>query len=193
MSLNLLLEQVRNCTRCASYLPFAPRPVLSAAKEAKLLIIGQAPGTRVQESGIPWDDKSGQRLRHWLAMQYEIFYDVSKVAIVPMGFCYPGVNPRGGDLPPRPECAPLWHDKLLAQLPEIKLTLLVGQYAQKYYLGKQRARTLGETVRNFAQYQPRFLPLPHPSWRTISWQKKNPWFDRELLPFLRAQVAPLLV
>jgi len=193
MSLNILLGEIRNCTRCASYLPFDPRPVLCAAKTAKLLIIGQAPGTRVQESGIPWDDKSGARLRHWLAMQSEIFYDVSKVAIMPMGFCYPGVNQKGGDLPPRPECSPLWHSKILAQLPKIKLTLLVGQYAQKYYLGSNRAKTMTETVRNFEQYRPRFLPLPHPSWRTIGWQNKNPWFDRELLPYLRTLVAPLLV
>ncbi len=192
MSLNLLLKEVRDCTRCAPYLPFAPRPVLSACKEAKLLIIGQAPGTRVQESGIPWNDKSGERLRHWLAMPPEVFYDTSKVAIVPMGFCYPGVNQRGGDLPPRPECAPLWHARLLAQLPEIKLTLLVGQYAQKYYLGRNRAKTLTATVRDFKQYQPRFLPLPHPSWRTIGWQKKNPWFDSDLLPYLRRLTTPLL-
>ncbi|VAW15782.1 Hypothetical protein VC0266 (sugar utilization related?) [hydrothermal vent metagenome] len=192
MSMDILLEKVKNCTRCAQFLPFDPRPVLTASKEARLLIIGQAPGTRVQESGIPWNDKSGERLRDWLAISEQVFYDQNKVALMPMGFCYPGVNQKGGDLPPRPECAPLWHDLLLAQMPQIKLTLLVGQYAQKHYLGPQRDKTLTETVRNFSRYQPRLVPLPHPSWRTIGWQKKNPWFEHELLPPLRQMISELL-
>lgn len=192
MTLAPLLAEIRACTRCAQSLPLGPRPVLRAAPSAKLMIIGQAPGTRVHESGTPWDDRSGERLRDWLHMPPEVFYDETRVAIMPMGFCYPGVNAKGGDLPPRPECAPLWHDAVWAELPNIKLTLLVGQYAQKHYLGKARAKTMTETVRNFEHHLPKFLPMPHPSWRTIGWQKKNPWFDTELLPILRMQVVNLL-
>lgn len=156
------------------------------------MIIGQAPGTRVHESGIPWDDRSGDRLRDWLQMSPEVFYDEAKTAIMPMGFCYPGVNDKGGDLPPRPECAPLWHERLLKELPNIELTLLIGQYAQKRYLGKMRGKTLTETVQNFEKHLPTIIPLPHPSWRTTGWQKKNIWFDAELLPVLRTKVATLV-
>ena len=188
-----LLREVRGCTHCVAHLPLGPRPVLRAASTARLLIIGQAPGTRVHESGVPWDDRSGERLRDWLGMTPELFYDEGRVAIVPMGFCYPGVNGKGGDLPPRPECAPLWHAPVLSHLPDIRLTLLIGQYAQKRYLGAKRGRTLTETVQRFENYlEDGYLPLPHPSWRTVGWQKKNPWFDTRLLPELRHRVSRLL-
>ncbi len=192
MTLESLLEQIRACDHCAAHLPLGPRPVVRAGRGARLMIIGQAPGTRVHESGVPWNDRSGERLRDWLQIPYETFYDPERVAIMPMGFCYPGVDARGGDLPPRPECAPLWHDRLLAELPDIELTLLVGQYAQKRYLGKARGKTLTETVSRFREFLPDILPLPHPSWRTTAWQKKNPWFDADLLPDLRERVAGLI-
>ena len=186
-----LISRIRSCRICADELPLGPRPVVRGTPGAKLLLIGQAPGTRVHESGIPWNDPSGERLRDWLQVSPEAFYDESKVAIVPMGFCYPGTDAKGGDKPPRPECAPEWHPPMLAALPEIELTLLIGQYAQKRYLGKQRRKTLTETVRNWREYGPEYLPLPHPSWRNNVWVKKNPWFTEEVLPELRARVAPL--
>ena len=191
-NLSTLLDEIRGCTHCAAHLPLGPRPVVRAAPTARLMIVGQAPGTRVHESGIPFNDRSGDRLRDWLQMPPEIFYDETRVAIVPIGFCYPGVNPRGGDLPPRPECAPLWHPRLMPHLGELQLTLLVGQYAQARYLGKRRARNLTETVRAWADYLPDYLPLPHPSWRTAGWQKKNLWFDAELLPELRRLIGDAL-
>lgn len=188
-----VLAHIRACTHCAAHLPLGPRPVVRAAHSARLLIIGQAPGTRVHASGVPWDDRSGERLRNWLQVTPEVFYDAGKIAIMPMGFCYPGVNAKGGDLPPRPECAPLWHEALLAQLPNLELTLLIGQYAQKRYLGKAAGKTLTETVANFATHLPNgYLPLPHPSWRTTGWQKKHEWFDKDLLPVLRQRVQTLL-
>ncbi|MBB4265696.1 uracil-DNA glycosylase family protein [Roseospira visakhapatnamensis] len=183
----------RACTLCADHLPLGPRPVLRARPSARLLIIGQAPGTKVHASGIPWTDPSGDRLRAWLAMDRDTFYDEDRVAIIPMGFCYPGRLPRGGDAPPRPECAPRWHPPLLAALPNIRLTLLVGQYAQARYLARRRAATLGETVRAFAAHlDDGLLPLPHPSWRNTAWLKKNPWFEADLLPVLRARVAAVM-
>ncbi len=186
------LEAVRACRECALHLPLGPRPVVRMSPSARLLIIGQAPGTKVHESGIPWNDASGDRLRDWLAIDRDHFYDPSKVAIMPMGFCYPGRNPKGGDLPPRPECAPLWHDKLLTFLPKVELTLLVGTYAQARYLSATKSRTMTETVRNFRVHlENKVLPTPHPSWRTTGWQKKNPWFDKDLLPILRNAVAQL--
>jgi uracil-DNA glycosylase len=145
----------------------------------------------VHETGVPWNDASGKRLREWLALDEAAFYDESRVAIMPMGFCYPGVLPKGGDRPPRPECAPLWHARLLQQLPEVQLVLLVGLYAQRYYL-PDAASTLTETVRNFACYGPRYLPLPHPSWRSTRWLQQNPWFESDVLPTLRRQVASVL-
>ncbi len=187
-----VLRAARACRLCATDLPLGPRPVLRAGPGARLLIVGQAPGTRVHETGIPWDDPSGKRLRAWLAVDRETFYDPDRIAIVPMGFCYPGRNPRGGDNPPRPECAPLWHPPLLAALPAVALTLLVGLYAQHRYLGGRRRRTLTETVRAWADYGPATLPLPHPSWRNTGWLKRNPWFDAELVPDLRARVRALL-
>lgn len=190
--LNQLLKRVRACTECVDFLPLGPRPVVQASVGARVLIIGQAPGTAVHESGVPWDDKSGDRLREWLHMDRETFYDPDKVALIPMGFCYPGRKDKGGDNPPRPECAPLWHDKLLAQLPEIELTLLTGMYAQKYYLADRAKKTLTETVRAWRDYAPEYLPTPHPSWRSANFIKRNPWFETEVLPWLRGRVVDLL-
>ena len=190
--LDNLLAEVRACTSCADVLPLGPRPTLRAKRSAKLLIVGQAPGTKVHETGIPWNDPSGNRLRDWLAIERDQFYDETNVAIMPMGFCYPGRLPKGGDAPPRPECAPLWHARLRALLPNIELTLLVGSYAQAYYLGDKRGKTMTETVANWRAFLPALLPTPHPSWRTTAWQKKNPWFDDDLLPNLRRRVHVLL-
>lgn len=187
-----LVAAARACRVCAAHLPLGPRPVLRAAKSARLLIVGQAPGTRVHETGIPWNDPSGERLRAWLAVDSETFYDEARIAIVPMGLCYPGRDDRGGDKPPRPECAPLWHPPLRAALPKVELTLLVGQYAQAYYLGPRRRGSLTETVRAWRELLPDFLPLPHPSWRNTAWLKRHPWFAAELLPELRARVRTLL-
>jgi uracil-DNA glycosylase len=196
-ALEEVVRAARACRVCAAHLPLGPRPVLRASATARLLIVGQAPGTRVHETGIPWNDPSGERLRDWLAVDRATFYDEARIAIVPMGFCYPGRDPRGGDNPPRPECAPLWHAPLIEALPAVELTLLVGLYAQAHYLGqrrrgKRRRASLTETVRAWADYAPGFLPLPHPSWRNTAWLKRNPWFAAELLPELRARVRALL-
>ncbi len=188
--LERLLARVRACRVCEAHLPLGANPVLQIGATARLLIIGQAPGTRVHASGIPWDDASGERLRDWLGLDRAAFYDRSRVAIMPMGFCYPGRG-VGGDLPPRPECAPLWHDSLLALLPDIGLTLLIGQYAQRRYLGAARQTSLTETVRAFEEYLPDYLPLPHPSPRNTAWFKRHPWFEKELLPVLRRRVRAL--
>jgi uracil-DNA glycosylase len=189
LDIEALKTNARACRVCEAHLPLGPRPVMRASASARLLIIGQAPGTRVHESGIPWNDRSGDRLRQWLGVSPDIFYDEARIAIVPMGFCYPGVDPRGGDLPPRPECAPLWHPPFLDAMPDIRLTLLIGSYAQARYLGAARKKTMTETVANWRAYLPDFLPLPHPSWRNTAWIKKNPWFETGLLPELRAEVA----
>lgn len=190
--LETLLAEVRACRICEADLPLGPRPVVRAKRSAQIIIIGQAPGTRVHESGVPWDDRSGDRLREWLGVDKETFYDEGRIAIMPMGFCYPGVLDRGGDKPPRPECAPQWHPPLLKALPNISLTLLVGSYAQPYYLGNRSAKTMTETVRNWRDYLPDIIPTPHPSWRTTGWARKNPWFEAELLPELRSRVRELL-
>ncbi len=187
-----LLEEISACALCAEHLPLGPRPVLRAAASARLLIVGQAPGTRVHETGIPWNDPSGDRLRRWLRMERETFYDAKRIAIIPMGFCYPGRDARGGDNPPRPDCARRWHEALAAHLPHIQLTLLIGAYAQKHYLGERVKGSLTETVRAWLEYAPRFLPLPHPSWRNTGWLKKNPWFEAELVPELRKRVEAIL-
>lgn len=186
-----LLAEIGACAQCAAHLPHGPRPVLQAGPEARLLIVGQAPGRRVHETGIPWNDPSGDRLRDWLRLPRELFYDERLVAIVPTGFCYPGKG-RSGDLPPRPECAPLWHPRLLPLMPDIRLTLLIGGHAQKYYLRENAKATLTETVAAYKEYLPRFLPLPHPSPRNQSWWKSNPWFERDLLPALRQQIELLI-
>jgi len=191
-TLAALLARARACRLCAPHLPLGPRPVFRLAETARLLIVGQAPGTKVHASDIPWNDPSGERLREWLALGRDAFYDMAKVAILPTGLCYPGRLPRGGDRPPRPECAPLWHPPLRAHLAHVRLTLLVGSYAQDYYLGDRCGETLTETVRNFRDYLPEFLPLPHPSWRTLAWAKRNPWFARRVIPELRRRVRAAL-
>ncbi len=190
-ALDKLLLKVRACTVCAPHLPLGPRPILRAAKTARLLIVGQAPGRRVHETGIPWNDPSGDRLRSWLGMDRDTFYDESRIAIIPTGLCFPGTG-RQGDLPPRPECAPLWHPPLRAALKDIRLTLLIGQYAQAYYLGPRCQKTLTETVAAWREYLPEYLPLPHPSPRNQMWLRRNPWFERDLLPVLRQKVREAL-
>jgi uracil-DNA glycosylase len=187
-----LLKDIRACRLCAEHLPHEPRPVLRAAPTARLVIAGQAPGTRVHASGMPFTDPSGDRLRDWLGIDKETFYDDARVAIVPMGFCFPGLDAKGGDLPPRKECAPAWREKVFANLKEIELTLLVGSYAQAWHLKGRGKPTLTETVKAWRQYGPKFLPLPHPSWRNNGWIKKNPWFEEELLPHLRRRVSRIL-
>ncbi len=190
--LEALWEEVRGCTLCAADLPLGPRPVLRPSATARLLIVGQAPGTKVHASGVPWDDPSGDRLRGWMGIGRETFYDRRRIAIMPMGFCYPGRLERGGDAPPRPECAPRWHAALRALMPAVELTLLVGGYAQAHYLGARRGRTLTDTVFHWRDFLPAFLPTPHPSWRTRGWVARNPWFEAELLPDLRGRVADLV-
>jgi uracil-DNA glycosylase len=190
--LTRLLREVRGCAICAEHLPLGPRPVLRAKASARILIVGQAPGTRVHETGIPWNDPSGDRLRMWMDVDRDRFYDESAIAIIPMGFCYPGRAERGGDLPPRPECAEAWHAKLRALLPNVELTLLFGQYAQRHYLGARAKKSLTETVRAWREYGPTFIPMAHPSPRNMNWFKKNAWYETELIPELRARVHALL-
>jgi uracil-DNA glycosylase len=186
-----LLRNIRACTHCADALPCRPRPVLQAHGSARLCIVGQAPGRRVHETGIPWNDPSGDRLRNWLGLTSEQFYDPHKLAIVPMGFCYPG-KAASGDNPPRPECAPRWHEKLNAHLHDIKLTLLIGHHAQAYYLDVRRKGTLSDTVKAWKEYLPQgYLPLAHPSPRNQPWLVKNPWFEEELVPDLRNVIRAL--
>lgn len=191
-ALTRLLRDIRACRVCEADLPLGPRPILRASATARIAIVGQAPGTKVHESGIPWDDPSGQRLRQWLDLEDHVFYDETLIAIVPTGFCYPGRLPNGGDRPPRPECAPLWHDRLVRLMPSLGLTLLVGQYAQAHYLGGRRRPTLGETVRHGKDYLPAFWPLPHPSWRVSRWLRDNPWFETDMLPPLRRRIRKIL-
>ena len=191
LSLEKLLVQVRACRVCAEHLPLGPRPIVRAARDSRILIVGQAPGARVHASGIPWDDASGERLRKWLGVDATSFYDKSKFAIIPMGLCYPGRG-SSGDNPPRRECAPLWLDSLLARLDNIQLTLLIGQYAQRHFLGERRKASLTDTVRAWEEYAPAFVPLPHPSPRNQAWFKRHAWFDSEVLPMLRAKVEASL-
>ena len=187
-----LLREVRACTICAPHLPLGARPVVRGRVGARLLIISQAPGTRVHETGLSFNDRSGDRLRDWLGIGREVFYDEDKVAVLPMGFCYPGVFPRGGDRPPRPECAPQWHERLLVKWPNIALTLLVGSYAIDYYLRDDEKADHDRDGRGVADYLPRYLPMPHPSWRTTAWERKNPGFSGELVPEIRRRVASLV-
>ena len=189
-ALDTLLAEVRACRLCASSLPLGPRPVLVAHAAARILVVGQAPGTKVHLSGRPFDDASGDRLRLWMGLDRLAFYDPTLVAFLPMGFCYPGRGPSG-DLPPRPECAASWRAKLLAQLPRIELMLLVGQYAQAWHLGVQRKATLTETVRTWHDYGPLKVPLPHPSPRNNIWLARNPWFEQDVVPMLRERVRRL--
>ncbi|WP_420475688.1 uracil-DNA glycosylase family protein [Noviherbaspirillum sp. ST9] len=192
MKLPLLLSEIRACRLCEKHLPYGPRPVVQAGAGARLLIVGQAPGRRVHETGIPWNDPSGERLRDWLGVPREQFYDESRIAIVPTAFCYPGKG-KSGDLPPRAECAPAWHASLLEAMPEVRLTLLIGRHAQEYYLRENGRATLTETVAAFADYLPAYFPLPHPSPRNQAWWKANPWFERDVLPALRRHVASALL
>jgi uracil-DNA glycosylase len=189
--LDAILADIRRCKICEACLPHPPRPVVRAASSAKIIIIGQAPGSKVHESGVPWQDQSGSRLREWTGLDETTFYDASRVALMPMGFCYPGAA-DGADLPPRPECAPLWHPRVLTLLPKIRLTLLVGIHAQTYYLRKQAKTTMTETVRAFSAFGPAQFPLPHPSWRSTGWMRRNPWFEEEVLPALRRNVRSAL-
>lgn len=176
---------------CASNLPHAPRPVFRVSRGARIVLIGQAPGAKVHASGVPWQDDSGEHLREWLRIDRATFDDPDAFAILPMGFCWPGRRP-GGDLPPRPECAPTWHRRLLSEMPALKLYLLIGQYAQACYLAGRMQPSLTETVKHFNDYLPDRMPLPHPSWRSKIWMAKNPWFERTLLPVLRSRVADAL-
>jgi uracil-DNA glycosylase len=191
-ALERLKREARACRICESSLPLGPRPVFRASGTARILIVGQAPGRLVHETGIPWNDPSGNRLRDWLGLDRETFYDESRIAIVPMGFCYPGVDRNGGDKPPRPECAPQWQQRFLALMPRIELTLLIGSYAQAFHLGAGRKKTMHERVCAWREHPDHRLPLPHPSWRNTGWLKRNPWFERELLPVLRQRVARLI-
>jgi uracil-DNA glycosylase len=189
-TLETLLAAVRDCRACAQYLPLGPRPVLRAGEGARILIVGQAPGARVHATGIPWDDPSGERLRAWMGIDEAAFYDESRIAIIPMGYCYPGRG-TGGDLPPRRECAELWLPALLSKLPGIELTLIIGQHAQRHFLGRRRKASLTETTRNWQEYAPQYFPLPHPSPRNTPWFKRNPWFEQDLLPVLRMRIKKL--
>jgi len=199
--LKRLLADVQACRFCRDAvpdnpLPHEPRPVAHLSSTARLCIAGQAPGIRVHESGIPFNDPSGDRLRDWMQIDRNLFYDKSKLAIVPMGFCFPGWDAKGGDLPPRKECARLWHDRIFKAMPQLELILVIGQYAQRYHLGSMRQKSLTDTVRQARtiwkqQSMPRLLALPHPSWRNSGWLKKNPWFESDILPLLRAEVARL--
>lgn len=187
-----LLDEIRSCEVCKAHLPLGPRPIVSGHPESLVAIIGQAPGTKVHKTGVPWDDPSGKQLRKWLGVTDEIFYDESKFALIPMGFCYPGKG-SSGDLPPRKECAPLWHEDLLKGMPRLQLVLLVGSYAQKYYLKEGNKNNLTETVQAFRDYLPRYFPLPHPSPRNRFWLSKNPWFAEEVLPVLGHKINSILI
>lgn len=191
-SFDRLMAEARACTVCAAHLPLGPRPVLRGFATARLLIISQAPGTKVHETGLSFNDRSGDRLRQWLGIERDTFYDESRVAILPVGMCYPGRYAQGGDLPPRPECAPLWHERLLAAWPAIELSLLVGSYAIDYYVKDGKRRSMTDRVRDWRAHLPGYLPLPHPSWRTTAWEARNPWFASDVLPELRRRVAALL-
>ena len=188
-TLDALLAEVRACRVCADLLPLGPRPVVQISATARILIASQAPGTKVHESGIPFSDASGDRLREWMGVSTDQFYDESKIAILPMGLCYPGRQPGCGDAPPRPECSPLWRGRLLAHMPDLRLTLLVGTHAQTDVLGP---RKMTERVMGFRDYLPAILPLPHPSWRSRHWAAKNPWFEADVVPALRSAIQDAL-
>jgi len=185
-----LLTEVRACRVCADQLPLGANPVLRAHVDARILIVGQAPGTRVHETGIPWNDPSGDRLREWMSVERDAFYDERRFAIIPMGYCYPGRG-ASGDLPPRRECAELWLPRLLAEMPNIELTLLIGQYAQAHYLGPERRSGVAETVQQWQSYLPEFLPLPHPSPRNIGWFRRHPWFETRVVPALQTRLRQI--
>src|SRR5271166_285087 len=188
-TLDAAIVEAASCRLCESTLPLGPRPVFRVSAAARVLIVGQAPGTKVHMTGLPWNDASGDRLRDWLRMDRETFYDTAKIAIVPMGLCYPGRLPGGGDAPPRPECAPLWLDRFTGLMPQVRLTLLVGSYALRHRLGKG---AMTDQVRRFREQAPATVPLPHPSWRTTGWERRNPWFGEALLAALRQAVVAAL-
>lgn len=190
--LPVLLNKIKACKICESNLSHGANPVLTAAQSSKIVVIGQAPGMKVHLSNQPWADKSGERLIEWLGIDRRTFYDTSKFAIIPMGFCYPGKNPKGGDLPPRKECAPKWHSPLFDQLKDVKLTLLIGAYAQKYYLGKKGKKSLTETVMHFEEYLPEFFPIVHPSPLNFRWLRNNPWFEKDVINVLQKTVHNIL-
>lgn len=183
-----LLANIRSCTICSEHLPLGPRPIVAGHPKARILIVGHAPGTKVHKTGIPWDDQSGKQLRNWMGVTTEIFYDETQIAQMPMGFCYPGKG-KSGDLPPRPECAPLWHKQLSAKMPNIALTILIGQYSQRHYLGTKMERNLTETVRNYENYAPEYFVVPHPSPRNRFWLSKNPWFETDVVPKLQERIS----
>ncbi len=186
-----LLKQIKNCTICEPHLALGANPVLRASKSSKIVIIGQAPGTRVHKTGIPWNDPSGVQLRKWLNVSEETFYNEKLFAIIPMGFCYPGKG-KSGDLPPRKECAPTWHEPLFNLMPNLEMLILIGMYAQNYYLKNEAKQTLTETVKNYQEYLPNYFVLPHPSPRNRLWQKKNPWFEKEVVPKLQETIRFLV-
>lgn len=190
--LQLLTQEIRACTHCVQQLPFTPNPIVRPSRKAKILITGQAPGTKVHETSISWNDASGNKLREWMGVDRDTFYDDNKIAVMPMGFCYPGKG-KSGDLPPRPECAPMWHPQLLKLMPQVELTLLIGMYAQKFYLQAEKKKNLTETVRSWENYMPRYLPMPHPSPRNKLWLKRNAWFELEVVPVLRARINKLIL
>lgn len=190
--LDQVLADARACRLCEKHLPLGPKPIVRASATARLLIVGQAPGTRVHATGLPWNDASGDRLRAWMGVDRDTFYDQSRIAIIPIGLCYPGRAKNGGDNPPRPECAPLWHPRLRPALPNIELTLLVGSYAQAYYFRDRAGPTMTDTVQAWRDFLPEFLPTPHPSWRTTFWLRRNPWFEAELIPALQALVRRIV-
>ena len=186
-----LVKEIRSCSLCAAHLPLGPRPIIQVSSFAKILVVGQAPGSRVHQTGIPFNDPSGDRLREWMGIDKELFYDEQKIALVPMGFCFPGTG-KSGDLPPRPECADTWRIKLLEQLPKIRLTIIVGQYAQAWHLKTGNKANLTETVMAWKDYWPEAIPLPHPSPRNNIWLKRNPWFEEQILPSLKRRVKAVL-
>jgi len=192
MSLESVLEEIRACRACAGELAHEPRPVVRVGPATRLLICGQAPGRRVHESGLPFDDPSGDRLRDWMGVDRATFYGHPDIGVAAMAFCFPGTNPKGGDYPPPKRCAELWRPRLLAELPGVELTLLVGAHAQAWALGQGARGSMTETVRGWRGFLPTYLPLPHPSWRNTAWLRRNPWFDQEVVPYLRALVARLL-
>ena len=189
--MNQLLAEIRKCTACAKHLPLGPRPVIQISPSSKIMIIGQAPGSKVHTSGVPWDDASGEELRWWLGVTQDQFYDRNLFGLMPMGFCYPGKGPSG-DLPPRQECAPLWHAQILKRLKRIELTILIGQYSQRYYLGDKFNPSITENVKNFKKFLPHYFPLVHPSPRNRIWQKKNEWFLKKNVPVLQKMVSEII-
>lgn len=192
MALDALLDEIRACRACAAAFAHEPRPVVRVSAATRILICGQAPGRRVHESGLPFDDPSGDRLRGWMGIDRGAFYAHPAIGVAAMAFCFPGTDPKGGDYPPPPRCAALWRAPLMAALPRVELTLVVGRYAQAWTLGGQAKATMTETVAAWRDYAPRYLPLPHPSWRNTAWLKRNPWFEDEVTPYLRARIAAML-